>query len=59
MEQIRDLVNLQLPGRVATPMPVAPRQNPYHAGDMYYEFDKSAAMWRTVKHFDGIAFPLG
>ncbi len=32
VEHIRDLVNLQLPGIGLLPMPVAPRQIPYHAG---------------------------
>ena len=32
VERIRDLVNLQLPGVTLRPLPVAPRQSPYHAG---------------------------
>ena len=32
VERIRDLVNLQLPGMTMRPLPVAPRQIPYHAG---------------------------
>ncbi|MGH8796133.1 MAG: type VI secretion system baseplate subunit TssK, partial [Caldimonas sp.] len=32
VERIRDLVNLQLPGVTMRPLPVAPRQIPYHAG---------------------------
>ncbi|MCC4587594.1 type VI secretion system baseplate subunit TssK [Xanthomonas sp. NCPPB 1067] len=59
VEQIRDLVNLQLPGIVANPMPVAPRQIPYHAGYLYFEFDKSAALWRSLKTSGGIAFHFG
>ena len=35
MEHIRDLVNLQLPGIGLLPMPVAPRQIPYHAGSTF------------------------
>jgi type VI secretion system protein ImpJ len=31
VERIRDLVNLQLPGVTLRPLPVAPRQIPYHA----------------------------
>jgi type VI secretion system protein ImpJ len=32
VEKIRDLVTLQLPGVPVMPLPVAPRQIPYHAG---------------------------
>ena len=32
VEKIRDLVNLQLPGDAVHPVPVAPRQIPFHAG---------------------------
>ena len=39
VERIRDLVNLQLPGVTLRPLPVAPRQIPYHAGFNYFELD--------------------
>ena len=41
VEHIRDLVNLQLPGIGLLPLPVAPRQLPYHAGSNYFELDLS------------------
>ncbi|MFC3550061.1 type VI secretion system baseplate subunit TssK [Lysobacter cavernae] len=59
VEQIRDLVNLQLPGIAAVPMPVAPRQIPYHAGYLYFEFDKQSPLWRNLKTSGGIAFHFG
>ncbi|NYF22056.1 type VI secretion system protein ImpJ [Xanthomonas sp. JAI131] len=59
VEKIRDLVNLQLPGIAAMPMPVAPRQIPYHAGYLYFEFDKQSPLWRTLKGSGGIAFHFG
>jgi type VI secretion system protein ImpJ len=59
VEKIRDLVNLQLPGIVLSPMAVAPRQLPYHAGFLYFEFDKRSPMWRTLKTSGGIAFHFG
>lgn len=43
VEHIRDLVNLQLPGIGLLPMPVAPRQIPYHAGSTYFELDRGSA----------------
>jgi type VI secretion system protein ImpJ len=59
VEKIRDLVNLQLPGIPVAPMPVAPRQIPYNAGYLYFEFDKRAPLWRELKTSGGIAFHFG
>jgi type VI secretion system protein ImpJ len=59
VEKIRDLVNLQLPGIAVNPMPVAPRQIPYNAGYLYFEFDKHSAMWRELKTSGGVAFHFG
>ena len=55
VERIRDLVNLQLPGIGLQPMPVAPRQIPYHAGFAYFELDRSHDLWRGLKGSGGIA----
>ena len=55
VEKIRDLVNLQLPGIGLQPMPVAPRQIPYHAGFAYFELDRSHDLWRGLKGSGGIA----
>jgi len=59
VEQIRDLVNLQLPGIALAPMAVAPRQIPYHAGHVYFEFDKQSTLWRALHGAGGLAFHLG
>jgi len=59
VEKIRDLVNLQLPGIGLGPMPVAPRQIPYHAGYLYFELDRQAPLWRDLKTSGGIAFHFG
>jgi len=40
-ERIRALVDSQLPGIVLRPLPVAPRQIPYHAGYTYFELEKN------------------
>ncbi|HKE46336.1 MAG TPA: type VI secretion system baseplate subunit TssK [Steroidobacteraceae bacterium] len=55
VEKIRDLVNLQLPGIGIQPMPVAPRQIPYHAGFVYFELDRSGELWRSLKSAGGVA----
>jgi type VI secretion system protein ImpJ len=48
VEQIRDLVNLQLPGIPLRPLPVAPRELPYLQGAVYFELDQSSELWRSI-----------
>src|SRR5688572_3132448 len=55
VEKIRDLVNLQLPGVPVHPVPVAPRQIPYHAGFVYFELDQSNELWDQLKSSGGVA----
>ncbi len=55
VEKIRDLVNLNLPGVALRPMPVAPRQIPYHAGFNYFELETSGDLWRTLQQSGGLA----
>lgn len=55
VERIRDLVTLQLPGVPVSPMPVAPRQLPYHAGFAYFELDQSSELWDGLKTSGGLA----
>lgn len=56
VEHIRDLVNLQLPGIGLLPLPVAPRQIPFHAGSTYYELDRGSEHWKQLVHSGGFAF---
>ena len=58
-ERIRDLVNLQLPGIGLRPLPVAPRQIPYHAGFNYFELDNRAELWRTLDRSAAMALHTG
>lgn len=48
VEQIRDLVNLQLPGVPLRSLPVAPREVPYLSGAVYFELDQSTELWRSI-----------
>ncbi|WP_177419185.1 type VI secretion system baseplate subunit TssK [endosymbiont of Lamellibrachia barhami] len=59
VEQIRELVNLQLSGVALRPLPVAPRQIPYHAGLTYFELDRSSELWKQLKSSGGFAFHIG
>lgn len=58
VEHIRDLVNLQLPGIALLPMPVAPRQLPYHAGSTYFELDRGSEHWKQLRNSGGFAFHI-
>jgi type VI secretion system protein ImpJ len=55
VEKIRDLVNLQLPGIGLRPLPVAPRQLPFHAGFTYFELDKGSEYWAQLATSAGFA----
>lgn len=59
VEQIRQLVNLQLPGIAIRPLPVAPRQIPYHAGFNYFELDRNSELWKQLSASGGFAFHAG
>ncbi|HEY3884863.1 MAG TPA: type VI secretion system baseplate subunit TssK [Vicinamibacterales bacterium] len=54
-EKIGDLVRQGLPGVPVVPMPVAPRQIPYHAGYAYFELDQTHELWGQLKASGGIA----
>lgn len=56
VEQIRNLVNLQLPGIGLRPLPVAPRQIPYHTGVTYFELDRNSEYWKQLHSSGGFAF---
>jgi len=58
-ERIRDLVNLQLPGVTLRPLPVAPRQIPYHAGFTYFELDtRGSELWKQLESSGGLAMHI-
>jgi type VI secretion system protein ImpJ len=59
VERIRDLVNLQLPGVPLRPLPVAPRQIPYHAGYTYFELEtRGNEMWKQLESSGGLAMHI-
>ena len=55
VEEIRQLVNSALPGITLRPLPVAPRQIPYHAGVVYFELDADSQYWGKMTTSGGIA----
>jgi len=49
VEQIRELVNVALPGISVRPLPVAPRQLPFYAGASYFELDRNSPHWQQMQ----------
>lgn len=59
VERIRELVNLHLAGIKVKPLPVAPRQIPFHAGKTYFILDMSAPEIAQLQQSGGFAFHVG
>jgi type VI secretion system protein ImpJ len=55
VEQIRELVNVALPGIAIRPLPVAPRQLPFYAGATYFELDRNSPHWQQMQMSGGFA----
>lgn len=54
-ENIRELVNTHLPGVKIHPMPVAPRQIPFHAGKSYFQLDFTSQQRAQLEASTGCA----
>ncbi|MEC8907704.1 MAG: type VI secretion system baseplate subunit TssK, partial [Pseudomonadota bacterium] len=59
VETIRELITTQLPGLRTRPLPVAPRQIPYHAGFTYFEIENTGDLWKSMQQSGGFAVHLG
>jgi type VI secretion system protein ImpJ len=59
VEKIRQLITLHLPGIMLTPLNVAPRQLPYHAGFIYFQLDVGSPLWNELENSGGFAFHFG
>jgi len=59
VERIRQLVNAAMPGIGLKPLPVAPRQIPYHSGYTYFQLDQQSDFWNELKHSGGFALHIG
>jgi type VI secretion system protein ImpJ len=58
-EKIGDLVRQGLAGVPIVPVPVAPRQIPFHAGYAYFELDQSHVLWQEVAVAGAAAIHVG
>lgn len=59
VEQIQQFVKLALPGISIRPLPVAPRQIPYHAGFTYFELDRTSEYWKQLEDSGGFGLHIG
>ncbi|MDO2948051.1 type VI secretion system baseplate subunit TssK [Aeromonas simiae] len=57
-DKIRELISLQLPGIPLLPLPVAPRQLPYHAGYSYFQLDRQSPAWQMLAQSNTLAFHI-
>ncbi|MDF2409106.1 type VI secretion system baseplate subunit TssK [Aeromonas sp. 2HA2] len=57
-DKIRELISLQLPGIPLLPLPVAPRQLPYHAGYSYFQLDRQSPAWQILAVSNTLAFHI-
>lgn len=53
LESLNEVVPLQLPGIPLIPLPVAPRDLPFHAGFTYFELDRRASAWASLEASNG------
>ena len=59
VEKIQGLVKLALPGIALRPLPVAPRQIPFHAGFVYFELDRNSDLWEQLERSGGFSLHIG
>jgi len=59
VERIRQLVNAAMPGISMKPLPVAPRQIPFHSGFTYFQLDPQSDFWSELQHSGGFALHVG
>ena len=59
VERIRQLVNAAMPGIALKPLPVAPRQIPFHSGFTYFQLEPKSDFWNELKHSGGFALHVG
>ena len=59
VEQIKELVNVQLPGILLNNLAVAPREIPYQRNYVYFELIPKGEYWQALVQSGGIAIHIG
>ena len=55
---MNDLVHKQLPGIALQPLPVAPRELPFHAGFSYFGLDRRDPAWACMNTANGFGIHI-
>jgi type VI secretion system protein ImpJ len=58
VEKLQELVNIALPGIPITPLSVAPREIPFHAGFSYFQLDRNNEFWKQLEHSAGLGMHI-
>jgi type VI secretion system protein ImpJ len=58
-EVMKQLITSQLPGIELEPLPVAPRQIPFHSGFSYFELNRRGDMWKQLSTSAGLGLHPG
>ncbi|MGS7253639.1 type VI secretion system baseplate subunit TssK [Pseudomonas sp. SK] len=58
LDSLEELVPLQLPGIPLNPLPVAPRDLPFHAGFSYFELDRRDPAWACMRTANGFGIHI-
>ena len=58
-EVMKQLITSQLPGIELEPLPVAPRQIPFHSGFSYFELNRRGDMWKQLSSSAGLGLHPG
>lgn len=59
VEEIRQYIGSLTQGITIRPLPVAPRQIPYHAGFTYFELERHGDIWKKMVTSGGFAIHIG
>jgi type VI secretion system protein ImpJ len=59
VEQIKELVNVQLPGIQLNQLAAAPREIPYQRSYVYFELVQNGEYWQSLVNSGGIALHIG
>ncbi|WP_175769854.1 type VI secretion system baseplate subunit TssK [Burkholderia cenocepacia] len=52
---ITELIRSHLPGLPMAPLPVPPRQIPFHSGFVYFELSRTGPLWEQIVRHGGLA----
>ncbi|MBC7549236.1 MAG: type VI secretion system baseplate subunit TssK, partial [Polaromonas sp.] len=54
-DRLAELIRAHLPGIGLQALPVAPRQIPFNAGNVYFELDQRGPLWEHLLKHGGLA----